>query len=170
MSPDPSGADLRESCRHPIDVAARDSPHCIVSFTPLTSAPPRNGAYGVFSPGNHGCGSRLPFRRHIFCWGIPTETGRSGPSRSAPKNRAMSRFNRALSLTLLITLLALPASAVTSSRISQNSTRSFLSALWSTLTSFFSSETTDGRCGADPWGICTGGDTTNQLATVDPVG
>lgn len=82
--------------------------------------------------------------------------GQSGLSRPAPRkgNRAMSRIHRALTLTLLLALLALPASAVTSSRTNGNGTGSFLSVLWSTLTSFFSGETTDGRCALDPGGIC----------------
>jgi len=29
--------------------------------------------------------ARLPFRRHIFCWGIPTETGHAGPFRPASR-------------------------------------------------------------------------------------
>lgn len=137
-----------------------------VHETGVTPVPPhhtpalsRHDAYGVFSPRNSGRGSRLPFRRHIFCWGIPTETGQSGPFRPAPKkgNRAMPRFRPALALAILITLLSLPASAVTSSRTNGNSSRSFFPTLWSALTALFSPATTDGRCGLDPDGRCLPG-------------
>lgn len=82
----------------------------------------------------------------------------------------MPRFRRTITLSLLLVLLALPAFAVPSTRANQNRGRGILSTIWSSLVSLFSGETTDGRCGADPWGICTGGDSTNQRGTVDPVG
>jgi len=77
----------------------------------------------------------------------------------------MSRIHRALTLTLLLTLLALPASAVTSTRANQNSSWGFLSVLWNTVTSFFAQDTTDGRCSADPDGRCHSGDAPSQTAT-----
>jgi hypothetical protein len=70
----------------------------------------------------------------------------------------MSRVYRAFGLFLLVALFALPASAVTSSRISRNSGRGFLSTLWGAVSTLFSGETTDGRCGLDPWGICSPSD------------
>jgi len=63
----------------------------------------------------------------------------------------MSRFRRTLALSLLLTTLALPASAVASSRTNGNGQPSFLSAFWNALTVLFS---TDGRCGLDPDGQC----------------
>jgi hypothetical protein len=85
----------------------------------------------------------------------------------------MSRVYRAFGLFLLIVLLALPASAVTSSRISRNSGWGFLSTLWGAVSALFSGETTDGRCGADPWGICSpsfSGETTDGRCGLDPDG
>jgi hypothetical protein len=82
----------------------------------------------------------------------------------------MSRFRPALALAILLSLLALPASAVTSSRTNRNSSQSFFATIWSALTALFIQPTTDGRCGADPWGVCLPGDTPSQRATVDPVG
>jgi hypothetical protein len=69
----------------------------------------------------------------------------------------MSRVHRALCLFLLLALLALPASAVTSSRTNKNSGLAFFSAFWNTLVSFVLEDTTDGRCGLDPDGRCLPG-------------
>jgi len=82
------------------------------------------------------------------------DTNRNEPRRpvsTAPKkgNCAMSRFRPVIALAILLALLALPAAAVTSSRTNQNRAEGFFSALWSAITSLIS---TDGRCGADPWG------------------
>jgi hypothetical protein len=82
----------------------------------------------------------------------------------------MSRFHRTIALSLLLTLLALPAFAVPSSHAYRNSAGGFFSILWSYLAPLFSQETTDGRCGADPWGICTGGDSISGRAEIDPAG
>jgi len=79
----------------------------------------------------------------------------------------MSRFRTAIALAILLTLLALPASAVTSSRTNHNSAGGFFSALWNAITSLVS---TDGRCSLDPWGICVPGDTPSQRAGIDPLG
>ncbi|HEX3530238.1 MAG TPA: hypothetical protein VH988_24520 [Thermoanaerobaculia bacterium] len=79
----------------------------------------------------------------------------------------MSRFRPAIALAILLTFLALPASAVTSSRTNQNRAGGFFSALWNAITSLVS---TDGRCGLDPWGVCVPGDTPSQRATIDPAG
>jgi len=79
----------------------------------------------------------------------------------------MSRFRTVIALAILLTLLALPASAVTSSRATHTSAGGFFSALWNAITSLVS---TDGRCGADPWGICVPDDTPSQRAAIDPAG
>jgi hypothetical protein len=82
----------------------------------------------------------------------------------------MSRFHRTIALSLLLTFLALPAFAVPRGRAYRNSTGSFFSILWGYLSPLFSAETTDGRCGADPWGICTGGGSAGEGVEVDPAG
>jgi len=82
----------------------------------------------------------------------------------------MPRFRRSLTFFLLLTLLALPALAVPSSRTNQNRAWSFFSALWSTFTSLFRADSTDGRCGLDPDGRCLPGATMDQRGTIDPAG
>jgi hypothetical protein len=69
----------------------------------------------------------------------------------------MSRFRTGLALAILLTLLALPASAVTSKRTNGKGSWSLLSALWNSVTSFFLGNTTDGRCTLDPGGVCLPG-------------
>jgi hypothetical protein len=65
----------------------------------------------------------------------------------------MSRIHRTIALLLLLTLAALPVSAVTSTRTNENG-RWSVSSLWSALVSLFSGDATDGRCGLDPDGRC----------------
>jgi hypothetical protein len=84
----------------------------------------------------------------------------------------MSRFHRTIALSLLLTLLALPAFAVPSARAYQTSTGGFFSVLWSYLALLFSAETTDGRCTLDPGGTCTlfSRETTDGRCGLDPDG